>query len=318
MEQSLQLEKRSKELLDLPVEIIQHFLLNATTPTFLQAIYSCRTLYDIALQCREVIIHHLERVPGFIGWGVGLDDPDPEKDREELFLLLRKRACEHLYGANFCAEKTTFNFPVAECGGLGDIKVSACSLAPFRIINTVLVRRGDSIHSDRIYLYDVGTSEAILRGTLLSPYDHPGKVEVLKTTYSHPFMLSVLQRYTPESPVPDITHEPAYTKQLMIPFRQEGIHLVHYKLEEALEDQEPTVCAFPDHPDYVPLAMAVANETTFAISWEHASDSNFHEVVMYVISEEEMADESNVVLVSGRRCKSNEDREPNSCENIGS
>lgn len=301
MEQALQLGKRSKDLLDLPVEIIQNFLLNATTPTFLQAIYSCRTLYDIALQCREVLIHHLQRVPGFM-LGLELGETDPEKDNKELFLLLRRRACAHLYGANFCAEKTTFNFPGAESGGgLGDIKVSACSVAPFRKINTVLVRRGDITCIDRIYLYDVGSGKATLRGMLQPPYERPGKVEVLKTAYSSSSTVSVLQRYTPMSTIPSNRHETAYTKQLMIPFRQKGIHLVHYKLEETA-NLEPIVFTFPDHTDYVPLALAVANRSVFAISWEHTNDSNLHEVVMYVIDEDEMEAECNVVAAV--RCKS--------------
>lgn len=306
MEPSSELEISSKDLLDLPVEIIQLFLLNATTPTFLQAVYSCRTLYDTALQCREVLIHHLDRVPGFM-WGLGLREITPETDNNELFLLLRRRACAHLYGANFSAEKTTFSFPDAQSGGVGDVKVSASSLAPHNELNTVLVRRGggDGNLSDSVYLYDVRGCIANLRGMLKPPYRDPGKVEVLKTVCSSPRLVSVLQRYTPSSTFDqDVRKESANRKRLMRPFRQEGIHLVHYKLQSGPHDVEevPTFCAFPNHPDHIPLALAVANERMFAISWEHAEDPNSHEVILYVIEDDEMEDESN--LVAGARCKS--------------
>ncbi|KAK2760353.1 hypothetical protein FQN54_002423 [Arachnomyces sp. PD_36] len=291
-------ETKSVELLDLPVELIQLFLLNATTPTFLQAVLSCRTIYDIASQCREVLLYHLERVPGLLH---GL----PDVPNEDLFLLLRRRACAHLYGANFYADKTTFNFPDAESGEIGGIKVSASSFATFSCeINTALVRKGGDASDgcDEVYLYHLQGQQARISGILVPPYDHPGKVEILKTRITRPCLVSVLQQYTPTSVFnQDSRLESAQTRQLLRPFREKGIHLVQHRLDSdaASDVQEPIVFAFPDHFDHIPLAMAVANETTFAISWEHINDSYSHEVIMYVVDDEELVDDSN--LVSGVR-----------------
>jgi hypothetical protein len=41
------------------------------------------------------------------------------------------------------------------------------------------------------------------------------------------------------------------------------------------------MCAFPDHVEYEPLALAAAGESAFAISWQHFRESDDYEVVLY-------------------------------------
>jgi hypothetical protein len=97
--------RHARELLDMPLEVLQLCLTYATTPSFLQLIATCHRLWDLAANTRAVVLHHLARVPGI---KLGIDDfvtatPD-------LFLTLRRRACRHLYGAHWYADRTDYTF----------------------------------------------------------------------------------------------------------------------------------------------------------------------------------------------------------------
>ena len=48
-------------ILTLPPELIQLVLQNCSTCAFLEVAFSCRTVYEIASTCREVLLHHLQR-----------------------------------------------------------------------------------------------------------------------------------------------------------------------------------------------------------------------------------------------------------------
>ncbi|KAJ9655051.1 hypothetical protein H2198_005991 [Neophaeococcomyces mojaviensis] len=84
--------------IDLPDELIANILLQASTPTFIQLTRTSKQLQQIARSSREVLLHHLNQVPG----DKSVYD-DPSIENEKLFLLLRQRAANHLYGANFTA-----------------------------------------------------------------------------------------------------------------------------------------------------------------------------------------------------------------------
>ena len=303
MEEKQELQgKESKELLDFPVEIIQLILYHSTTPSFLQASYSCRTLFEVASTCREVVLHHLQHVPGFT-LGLGLQEQTKDMSTPDLSLLLRRRASAHLFGANFSADQTCFNFPRIGDGGYGSIKVPASSVAPFPEINAVLVRGGHGNDGDTVHLFDVHNEIVTPRGMLEPPYDHPGKVEILKTVFSTPRLISVLQRYTPNSVFDQSSHphESSFVRTAMMPFRTSGIHLVHYTLCYGDEEvEEPKLCSFPDHPNHIPITLAVASESTFAISWKNSDDESIHEVVLYTMEEEDVE----TTPGPGPRCKS--------------
>ena len=86
-------------LLMLPTEILVAILRKLTTPSFLQTFVTCHKLFDLVAGSRDIITHHLHQIPGI---KLGLEDATLETDA--LFLILRQRAAENLYGAVFNAD----------------------------------------------------------------------------------------------------------------------------------------------------------------------------------------------------------------------
>lgn len=89
----------------LPTEILQRILHFASTPTFLQLILVNRQLFDAAAESREVLYHHLQNLPGL---KLGLRDHCVTT--AELFLILRQRAANNLFGTNFTADCMSVGF----------------------------------------------------------------------------------------------------------------------------------------------------------------------------------------------------------------
>jgi hypothetical protein len=255
-------------LLDLPPELLQLILYQTTTPSYLQTAFSCHTLFSIASTCREVVLHHLNKTPGLTG---GLES----RSTIDLFNILRKRAAAHLYGANFCADQTTYTL-----GEYDVIDVRASALGSSSDPDVALVKKGGS----GVHIYHASSEGGgiTFRGRLEAPYSRPGKVEVFKVVLGENNLVSVLQRFTPTSTDENFEgdgNEHLFVKQAMQPFRTQGIHLVHYNL--AGLEPAVTFYAFPDHPDHYPLAVAVANQFRVAISWQHSRRKDIHEVVFY-------------------------------------
>jgi hypothetical protein len=92
-------------LLKLPLEVLQLCLTHATTPSFLQLIATCHTLWEVAANTRAVILHHLAQVPGI---KLGIDDF--AISTPELFLILRRRAALNLFGAHMRADRVDYTF----------------------------------------------------------------------------------------------------------------------------------------------------------------------------------------------------------------
>jgi hypothetical protein len=92
-------------LLDMPLEVLQLCLIYATTPSFLQLIATCHLLWDLAANTRAVLLYHLAQVPG-IKLGIG----DLATATPDLFLMLRRRAWRHLFGAHLSANRTDYAF----------------------------------------------------------------------------------------------------------------------------------------------------------------------------------------------------------------
>ena len=88
----------SLDLLSLPREVLSTIFLHLSTPSFLQTSLTCRILFTTAAESRNVLLHHLNNVPG-----IKLGLSDHALTTLDLFQLLRQRASEHLYGAHFRA-----------------------------------------------------------------------------------------------------------------------------------------------------------------------------------------------------------------------
>lgn len=88
----------SAGFVNLPDELTIQILLKASTPTFIQLTRTSKKFFNVALQNRKLILHHLEQLPG--------DKKklrDDALDSQQLFLLLRQRASNVLTGTNFTA-----------------------------------------------------------------------------------------------------------------------------------------------------------------------------------------------------------------------
>ncbi|KAL1963299.1 hypothetical protein VTN77DRAFT_8522 [Rasamsonia byssochlamydoides] len=251
-------------LLNLPTELIQLILQYTTTPSYLHAALSCRTLFYIASTYRDLIIHHLKQTPGLKS-GVEL------RETKDLFLLLRRRAAKQLYGANFYADRTLYDFSGRSIDvGASSIADNGCSP------NVALVLRDDEL----VHLFHTGVDGSTsLKRSLKFPYEQPGTVKILKTAFTGDNGISVLVQFTPTIADEDADTSHPFVKHALESRLDGEIILVHYSLDDS--DNSMAVCTFPDHNDYEPLALAVTNRSQFAISWQHVHDHHRYEVVLY-------------------------------------
>lgn len=255
-------------LLHLPLELIQLVLQNASTPTYLQAAFACRTLYEIASSCRTVILHHLYQTPG-------LTSNVQHLETRRLFQLLVKRSLQQLYGAQFRANSKTFGFESQA------IDVQASSLALFGNPNLVLVTKGQP----DVFLFQVGNGGLLLPRTRLKlPWEQPGTVEVLKTTFPEDHDVYILYRLTPTIEKDDPDGEHPFVKHALQSNSSGMVYLAHFDLRSPYPNVR--MCAFPDHVNYEALAFAVADQDTFAISWKHVHENSGHEVSLYTVLDE--------------------------------
>ena len=265
-------------LLDLPPELIQLVLQNVSTPDFLQVVYSCHILYEIASTCREVVLHHLRQTPGLTS-GV------QELETKRLFQLLARRSHQQLYGAQFYARRKAIEF------GSQVIDTQASSLASSSgDPNLALVFKGQP----DIFLFHAEDGGLISpRARLRLPWEQPGAVELLRTTFSGEDGVYALYRFTPTMDEDDPNAEHPFVQHALQSNPSGTVHLVHFD-SQSLQPRV-RVCAFPDHAGYAALAIAVGNSNTFAISWQHEREDNDHEVVIYSIYDESPDETSEVI-----------------------
>ncbi|KAJ9405071.1 hypothetical protein DTO045G8_7244 [Paecilomyces variotii] len=265
-------------LSQLPVELIQQIFYYADTPSYLQAAYSCRRLYEAAAGCREVVIHHLEETPG----STLLADP---LETKELWLLLRQRASKLLYGADAHASRTLH---IAEGRA---IDPRACAITTSGNVNLALAFKGDGI----VRTYFTRNGLLFPRGVLRPPYDQPGRIEILRVAFASDNSVAVLHRFIPEIETnEDDMHHPFIRQALQSPPEPE-LYVVHYETDSS--EDHLTVYSLTDHDEYEPLALAVANKYKFAISWQHSHDSSVHEVVLYDGIPDAQAEENSVTCL---------------------
>lgn len=247
-------------LLDLPPELIQLILKHCTCASYIQAAFSCFTLLDIASSSREVILHHLHRIPGGNS-GLGV------LKTKELFRLLLRRSAQQLFWAQFSATCKVFNFES------DDINARASSLGPGGS-NLALVLRGQPT----VYRFHAGDGKLSFAGQLNPPCEQEGAVEVLKTAIDKNGGAYVLQRFTPAIAKEDLEAKHPFVIHALHSRPHGIIYLAHYKPYSS--GQRVRTCAFPDHDGYEPLAFAVGNEDTFVIAWHRSSEDEL-EVVLY-------------------------------------
>ncbi|PYH89280.1 hypothetical protein BO71DRAFT_453528 [Aspergillus ellipticus CBS 707.79] len=282
--------------LDLPPELIQQILSKCSTRDFLEVALSCRTVYGIASSCRGVILYHLRQTPGTRN----LDTQSYSSKR--LFHLLAKYAFRQLYGSQFHSVQTAFDF------GYDRLDVKASTLDSQ--ILALAIRGQQKVHLFRIRR---GRLQLICRFSF--PWDHPGAVDVLKTTFDGDNGFYILQRFTPGLDGNEMNARHPFVKQAMQSNSNGIFYLSQYSLRSP--NDPVRICAFPDHSDYEPLALAATPGGNFAISWQLARDYSEHEVVLYTAQIESNSglrsgvvdfSYSSCVLLDGRRHRCEDDR----------
>lgn len=138
-------------LLDLPPELLRMVLLHSSTPSFVQLIRTCRTIFNLAADSRDVVQHHLESIPG-----QSLADSNEKTAR--LFLILRQRAAASLQGVNITADRHDFHFPACSTN------ITASSITSINSCTIALVWKG----SARVQIFEAFQGELKLKG-LLNP-----------------------------------------------------------------------------------------------------------------------------------------------------
>ncbi|KAL1955379.1 hypothetical protein VTO42DRAFT_8599 [Malbranchea cinnamomea] len=264
-------------LLDLPPELLQLVFRHCTTVSFLQLSLTCRSLFAIACSARAVILHHLSQVPGL----PAASQESPTASTAELFLLLRRRAASHLYGADFHADRVIYN------AGGGSIDPPACAVRLSGDPNLALVERGK--HLVHLYHLTPGAIRPVCR--LEPPPEYTGKIQVLRVIFAHDKQtISVLTRFEPNHATTSVQVHP-YVKEALRHFHRPGTHLIHYRRKAP---GGPfcyiTLAGFADHdindgasPDlqFEPLAIDVAHPLRVAVCWRHPHNHNLRKVFLH-------------------------------------
>ncbi|KAF7171402.1 hypothetical protein CNMCM5623_003771 [Aspergillus felis] len=234
----------------------------APVPETFDAALSCRALHEIASSSREVILHHLHKTPGL------KVDTRSLKTRQ-LFQLLMKRSFQQLYGAQFLAKCTTFCFEDFA------LDARASSLASHGDRDIALVLKG----RDDVYVFQAKDGKLHLKAQLRSPEDQQGRIEVLKTAFDREGGVNVLHRLVPAIDEDGFGATHPFVRHAIRSGPRVSVYMARHSLQTLNEPIR--MCAFPDHAEYEPLALAAAGESTFAISWQHFREGDDYEVVLY-------------------------------------
>ncbi|KAJ5543059.1 hypothetical protein N7535_005488 [Penicillium sp. DV-2018c] len=245
-------------LLQLPTELIQLVLRNCDTPGYFQAAFSCRRLYEIASNSREVIIHQLHHTPGY-------NDIEGHSTKH-LFSELMKRSYEQLDGAEYHAKPTyEFQSRVIDCRA-STLEASKDSL------QALLVFKGHST----VHLLDISNrSQAEVE--LISPGQDIGEIEIIQTAFDGKRGVYVLHRFLPfiDGGL-DMTHP--FVRHALESRPNGSIHLAYHHLDP--EKNAIHIWDFPEWQGYMPLALSVTNDK-FAISWQNILHPFDYHVVLY-------------------------------------
>lgn len=253
-------------LLELPTELMTLILKQCTTPSYLNTSVTCRALYIIASTYRELVLYHLHQTPGL---KAGVE----QRDTRELFLLLRSRAADHLFNANFYADRALYDFN----GQHLDLRASSVASGGHNP-NLAVVCRDDA----RVHLFHASAGGSISTTMSLKlPTDLLGVVKVCQTTFIGDTGVSVLVRST--TPL----QQDAELDTLRLPFVQEArqsqpeCHYLVLYYDLSYSGDLMTVCKIYDRELFTPIALAATGPPRFAISWQHTQLQRCHAVDLY-------------------------------------
>lgn len=291
----------SHTFLKLPSEVLSNIFLHLSTPSFLQAVLTCQKLFNLAAGSRDVLLHHLRNIPGI---KLGLSDRSLRTS--DLFQILRQRAAEHLFGANFTGNCTDFHFQN------GTLDAKASYLADSTDYFNISLALKESL-TVRHYGYDCALKEHTF-----SPYAD-GRGRVLQVVHNK-HTISVLYQWTPEAqdglehgPIPPSLdpNQPQVTKHededriggssnetastLGSSGNATEYHLVHYKAYNlgpadffripAPKGVKVEEIHYRDLGERVPVHLAVYNRLKCVIIWDTKSattqSSSSPEIIMY-------------------------------------
>ncbi|KAM5446273.1 hypothetical protein MaudCBS49596_006682 [Microsporum audouinii] len=279
-------------LLELPVELLQLVVKSCSTPSYLQVIRTCRTLYVIGTTCREVVRHQLLQMPGLqvTESGAPLDD---SLSTPVLYRELRKRAAAHLYGAHFHSDATLYTIDE----GVIDTKSSSLFSDSYQMPRShaqptmALVPRGQA----SVYLYHVGNlgpGNDAAAGSMsfldkLEPLsDFPGEIEILRVigSRSYPDIISVLQRYEPPVQSTSLPSLHPFVGDAMMPYYSARIRLIHYFYASSEKRWKPEVfTVFPGEleDNFLPLSVDVVDQEFVVVSWQHKESPQVSKVCLH-------------------------------------
>lgn len=254
----------SAMLLALPLELVQLILRSCDPAAFLQAAFCNRTLFELASSSRDLIMHQLSQTPG-------KTENCGSSSARELWQLLRRRAHQELWGAEFHCEQKLIEFH----GKVIDASASTLETPGAHRDareQAVLAFKGHGT----VYLCKIQDGTLILHRRLESPGRRFGTVEVLHTAVASDGIY-VLHRMRPFIDRDLDTNHP-FVKHALQTNPNGGIFLACHRLDSTTNKVH--LYGFQDQKDYAPLALAVY-DGRFAISWQHMSLSGDHRVVLY-------------------------------------
>ncbi|OKL61979.1 hypothetical protein UA08_02681 [Talaromyces atroroseus] len=273
-------------LLQLPTELIQLILKHCNTQSYLQAVLSCHSLYNIAASCREVILHHLKINPGK---GIDYD----QLVTHDLFLLLRRRTFEQLLNAAFDADRTIHTFS----GRTIDIQASSLGRTPSHQFAALVFKEDNNkVHLCRAE----GNGTMHVEKTFFpSELLNVDRVRIVKTVVSPGpdyDLLAVLVRIQDSDTVtqPDTSKvSPAFAELAQQWQLQGSYFLLSFVIggdSFGSSDYDINICRIYEHDNFKVNSLAVDDFFNFAISWEEITGTGAHEVIVYRTSPDECED----------------------------
>jgi hypothetical protein len=177
-------------LLNLPPELLSNIFKHLTTEAFTHLTLTCKQLFRVAENSRDVLFYHLSRLPGI---KLGLDAMTVSTP--DLALRVRQRASEHLISASLLADCETLGFQP------GPLNTAASCLSPASdYLNGCLVM------DNSLVIRHCTSNGAMLQQNITSPYGKGSAkiLQVIQNTHS----ISVLYRWVVDksrvtTPIPD-------------------------------------------------------------------------------------------------------------------
>jgi hypothetical protein len=266
---SLEENRSSSLLLNLPVELLQNVLRQMDISTFYVSLLTCRTIYKAAESSKDVLLHHANSLPGI---KLGLDD----LDTEDLFLEVRKRAAKNVSGIGIFTNLEMIRFE----GHDVNIKESVLQRRQ-GMIRLALACKDEPI----ILLYCVHKDALRLIAKLTPDWRGECDMQLMKMCFSNDGDVAGLYRWKPRFSSTCLTkfNEDASTKWSGCTMKLVTFSKVSANTYPPAPDmrpwQETRDVSFV--PDEEPVGMALGIDGTAVISWKSWRDDDFTGVTVY-------------------------------------